>query len=151
MASAQDLTRRVANGIEVLATIGRIEKNVMPYATFIAGFFPGAASVLSAIAIAQPYIDKLVTAAPAVEAAVVAGAPILQAIHDSGPSVLQHVKQVFAIFANADPARPETGLTADDVSDADAVTFAGPLLLGRPWTDAETQRYWDKATGGGGW
>lgn len=149
MASGKDIAGGIAKGIEVLAKIGQIEHNVMPYATFIAGFFPGAASVLAAIAIAQPYIDKAVAAAPLLEKAVSDGAPIIDAIQSSGPGVLSSLKHAYAIFANADPARPEEGMTAADVSDEEAVKFAGPVMLGRPWTAEEEARFFAKADGSG--
>lgn len=149
MATGQQVAQNVAQGIEVLATIGRTERTIMPYATFIAGFFPGVASVLAAIQIAQPYIDKAIAAAPAVEAAITSGAPIFDAIQQAGPSVLTHIKEAFAIFANTDPTRPEIGITAADVSNEDALRAAGPILFGRAWTTQEEARLFAKADGGG--
>lgn len=141
------VAQRVAAGIAVVAKIAAVEKGVMPYATFIAGFFPGAASVLSAIAIAQPFIDKAIAAAPAVEEAVIAGAPIIGALQANGPEVLDHLKTAFAIFHNSIPGSPQ--IAPADVSDETAVRFAGPVMFGRPWTQEEQQRAWDKATGQG--
>ncbi len=147
MATGTEIAHGVATGIGVLAKIATVEKNVMPYATFIAGFFPGAASILSAIAIAQPWIDKAVAAAPAIEAGIEAGAPIIDAINQAGPQVLTHIKTAIAVLSNADPEIPGTAMTAADVTDGDAVAAAGPLIMGRRWTQAETQRFWDKADG----
>lgn len=137
-----DLAIQVAKGIQVVAEVATVESRLMPYAMMIAGLFPGAASVLAAISIAQPYIDKAVAAAPAIEAAVVAGAPIIDAIQTDGPEVLAHIKTAYSIMASA------TGATVavEDVSDSIAIKFAGKIFH-HEWTQEETQRYWDKATG----
>ena len=149
MATGTEIAHGVATGISVLARIASVEKNVMPYATFIAGFFPGAASILSAIAIAQPWIDKAVAAAPAIEAGIEAGAPIIDAIQNAGPQVMTNIKTAYATLANADPSIEESYASPDEVSDETAAQFAGPVLFGRPWTQEETQRWFDKATGQG--
>jgi len=147
MTEGEEIAARVANGIRVIASIAAVESRVMPYATFVAGFFPGMASILAAVQIAQPWIDKAIAAAPAIEAGIEAGAPILDAINNAGPQVLTHIKTAYAIMVNADPARPEEGLTADDIPDMDAVAITAPMVLGRQWTDEETQRWFDRATG----
>lgn len=145
--STEQIAQNVVSGIKVLAAVAKTESKLIPYATFIAGFFPGAASVLSAIQIAQPYIDKAIAAAPVVETAISEGIPILEAIDNSGPNVLSSIKKAIAIYTNADPSTPETSMTENDVSDDEAAIAAGPIMFGRAWTAEETQRWFDQASG----
>jgi hypothetical protein len=145
--SATTIAKQISGGIGVVGSIAGTAQSVLPWVNLVAGFFPGAASVISALQIAAPIIQKISEIAPVAVQAIEAGQPIFDAIEKAGPDLLPHIKALYATFANADPTRPETEMTADDVSDREALAFAGPVLFGREWTQEETQRWWDKATG----
>ena len=134
----------IAEDIETGATvIGKVAggiETVLPWLMLAGGFIPGLDSVISAIEIASPIIKRVATAAPLVVQALADGMPIAQAIDNSGPTVIDDIRQLFAWKNNTD---------VNSVSDEQTYQFAGPIILGRQWTDAEMQRGWDKATGQG--
>lgn len=142
-------TTVVDTAVNVTNLIGGIAKfgtNALPVARFIAGFFPGLGSVLAAIEIAAPIIQKIAIAAPIIADAIDKGRPIIDAIAATGPGMLPNFKALYAIAVNHDPARPETAMTAADVSDQDAAKFAGVVFTpGR--TNEEQQQEWDRAQG----
>lgn len=144
--SVESVAQNVAKGIGVIAEIGSVESRIMPYATFIAGFFPGAASILAAIQIAQPFIDKAVAAAPLVQTAILDGVPIYEAIDNNAPQMIGHIKQAIAIFRNGDPSDP-VGITADDISDGEAMKAASILTIGRPMTADEEEALFKRTKG----
>lgn len=148
--SATQIANAVATGAGIVGNVAGVAGNVLPYINLVAGFFPGAASVISAIQIAQPIIAKIAAVAPVAVKAIEAGGPIFEAIDKASPALLPHIKDLYAVFANADPTRPETAMVGSKVSDEQALAFAGPVLLGRPWTSEETQRWFDKASNPGG-
>lgn len=135
--------------ISITNLVGQVAQfgtQALPVARFVAGFFPGMAPVLQAIEIAAPIIAKVAAAAPQVASAIDKGRPIIAAIEQAAPNMLPNLKAIYAIAVNHDPARPETNMTAEDVSDAEAISFGGPVLLGHRWTDAEMQAWWARAT-----
>ena len=138
MSDGAQIAANIAKGIEIVAKIAAVEEKVMPYAMLIGGLFPGVASALSIIAIAQPWIDKAVAAAPAVEAAVQAGAPIIDAINSAGPQVLDHFKQALAVYRGGSP---------QEISDNLAIEAFAPMVLGRNWTEEEQNRWFERASG----
>jgi hypothetical protein len=114
--ASQQIVDGVAEGIRIVGKIASVEKSVMPYAIMIGGLFPGVATVLGAIAAAQPYINAVAQYAPTVAAAVDKGAPILDAIREHAPEAIGHMKSVYATIAAADPTLSH--VTAGDVTDA---------------------------------
>jgi hypothetical protein len=142
--TAISVVDRVGAAARLITSIG---KPALPFIEFAAGFIPGAAPVLKVLEVAEPIIEKIAAGAPVVEAMIKTGKPTIDAFQAAAPALLGQFKQLYAIAVNHDPARPETTMTAADVSDADAFHFAGPILFGRQWTDDETQRWWDRAQG----
>lgn len=140
--STADTAINITKLIGVAASFGQ---SALPVARFIAGWFPGAGPVLDAITIAIPIIDRIVAAKPAAEKAIEAGRPVLDALDKASPALMESLKELYAIAVNHDPVRPETNLTADDVSDGEVAAFAGPVLFGRAWTKEEEQRWFDRA------
>lgn len=141
MSSLADKAITVTDLVARAASLG---ESALPAIQFFAGFFPGLAPAVTAVTVALPYIRKISEAAPQIRAAIEAGRPALDAIQAAGPQVLPYLKEVYAIAVNHDPERPETNMTGADVSNEEAVTLAGPALLGRVWTDEELQRHWDR-------
>jgi len=142
--TAVGVTEFIGNAAALMVRVG---KPALPIAQFIAGFVPGLAPAIQVLSIAGPIIEKIAAGAPVAAKAIEAGRPIIEAIQSAGPTMLPSLKQLFAIAVNADPNRPEENATAADVSDDQAIAFAGHALFGRPWTAEETQRWWDKAQG----
>lgn len=142
--TAVSVTTFVGNAAALAVKVG---KPALPIAQFIAGFVPGLAPAIQVLSIAEPIIEKIAAGAPIAVKAIEAGRPIFDAIQTAGPKMLPALKDLYAIAVNADPARPETHLIAANVTDDQALAFAGPVLLGRPWTKEETQRWWDRAQG----
>lgn len=124
--SSQQIVDGAAAGIRIIGNIASVEEKVMPYAIMIGGLFPGVATVLAAISIAQPYINKAAELAPTVAAAVEKGAPVLDAIRAHAPEILGHVKSAYAALASSRPGM--TGITAGDVGDVVAAEFFKTLL-----------------------
>lgn len=149
--NAVTIAKGLETGISIVGSTAGIANKVLPWVNLVAGFFPGAASVIAALQIAAPIIEKIAVVAPIAVKAIEAGTPIFNAIDGASPDLLSHIKQLYAVFANADPSRPETGMTAADVSDQEATAFAGPVLMGRAWTDEEQQRWWDRQDGKAGY
>lgn len=132
----------IAEDVEESATIvGKVASgidDVLPWLMLAGGFIPGIDTVLSAIQIANPIIKRVATAAPIIAQTIADGMPVAQAIDAASPSVLADLKQLFAL---------KTGVPVESVTDEQAYRFAGPVIMGRQWTDEEMQRSWDKADG----
>ena len=135
---------------QVAALAAKIGNGALPIAEFIAGFFPGAAPVIQVLKIAAPIFDKIVAAAPIVKNTIERSGPLIEAVELVAPEFLGSLKQLYAIAVNHDPKRPEVNMTADDVTTEQAMDFGGPILLGRRWTNEETQRWWDRMSGAQG-
>ncbi len=138
MISAQTIAEDVAKGVSVVGTVANGIDDVLPWLMLAGGFIPGVDTVLSALQIAAPIIKKIAAVAPIAARAINAGIPVAVAIDTASPSIIADLKQMLAVF---------TGTSADAISNAEAYVFAGPVLMGRPWTDAEMQTFWDKADG----
>ncbi len=138
MISAETIAQDVAKGASVVGTVANGIDDVLPWLMLAGGFIPGLDSVLSILQIASPIIKKIAAAAPIAVNAINAGLPIAKAIDGASPTIVSDLKSMLAIFR---------GSSASDVSDAEAYTFAGPVLMGREWTDAELRSFWDKADG----
>lgn len=118
--------------IDVTSFIGRAASfgdRALPIAEFVAGFIPGLAPAITAIRIAEPIIARIAQAAPLATKAIKDGGPIIAALQGSGPDVVSDLKQLYAIAVNADPARPETAMTAADVTTEQVASFA-PHVFG---------------------
>lgn len=142
-------TQIADSAVSVTEIVGRVASfgnQALPVAMFLAGFFPGMAPVLQAIQIAAPIIAKIAATAPQVSAAINASRPIIDAVTASAPDVLPHLKAIYAIAVNHDPARPETNLTAPDVPDDIALAY-GAVVFAPGRTNNEQQREWDRAQG----
>lgn len=113
----QKFVHDAAVGIRVVGGIASVEEKVMPWAIMLAGLVPGAATVLGAIALAQPYIDQVAAHAPQVANLVDnEGVPVLDAINRVAPKILDHVKSAVAILRQGDPTLSH--VTAGDIADA---------------------------------
>lgn len=135
--------------ISVTNLVGRaaaLGESALPAVQFFAGFFPGAAPAVQAIAMALPIIRKISAAAPVVAKTIEAGKPIFSAIQEAGPDVLPYLRELYAIAVNSDPDRPETTMRAVDVDDQDVLKFAA-VVFTPGWTNEETQAWWDRAQG----
>lgn len=142
--SAIDTAKTITEWVGRAAAFG---EGALPVARFIAGFFPGAAPVVDIVTAALPIIHRIAESAPTAVNAIEAGRPIFDAISKASPSLLSELKKLYAVAVNADPARPETSLAPENVSDAEVVQWASFPLLGRAWTPEEEGRWFDKAAG----
>lgn len=145
--SAVTIAQSIEKDVAIVGEVSSVAVKIEPWINLVGGLFPGVTSVLAAIQIAAPIIQKIAVSAPIATQAIEAGMPVFEAIDKASPELLAHIKALYAIFTNADPTRPETNMTADDVSDVEALAFAGPVLLGRAWTQPELERWWDVAKG----
>lgn len=110
---------------------------------FALSFIPGAGPIVAAV---QPWLPVIEKALPILEAGlpiakdlISRGAQGVAAFQSAHPLLLQTVKELAAMASNGK-------LDASDISDDAAVAFASPLI-GKPWTQADQQRWMDKATG----
>lgn len=136
-----DIVGKLAN---IALNVGRGAEAVDGIIGPVAGFIPYYSQAMAVIRIADPILAKVVAAAPAVSAGIETGRPIIDAAQAAAPNVLPHIKQLLAIAINHDPAQPDAKVTADDITDADAKGFMGPVLFGRRWTFEEEQRWMDR-------
>lgn len=118
-------------------------EQALPVAQFLAGFFPGMAPVLQAIQVAAPILEKIAAGAPQVSNAINAGRPIIDAVITNGPAVLDPLKELYAIAVNHDPARPETAMTAQNVSDDTAVAYGG-IVFTPGCSNLDQEREWNR-------
>ena len=125
--AALSIEQLIVTAAKLAADIGPI---AIPIIQFAAGFFPGAAPVVQIITAALPYLTKITQYAPAVQNAIQAGSPVFDAFDKAQPELLDAFKNLFAMAK---------GTTPDQVSDADAWTFASMPLIGRRWTPEESQ------------
>lgn len=119
----------------------RIGGPALPIAQFAAGFIPGLLPALTVLTIALPYLQKIAAAAPLVHNGIVQAEPIAAAIRAASPDLVQTLRELFAVTLNADPAKPETGLTADDVSAEDAIFFATKSFFERSFFLPQDPRF----------
>jgi hypothetical protein len=115
----------------------------------LAGLIPYLPQVQAVMRIADPIIEKIATMAPAVHGLIEAGRPAIEVAQAVAPAVLGHFKDLLAIALTHEPFAFNPALARQAISDAQAFAFAGLVLVGRPWTAEETQRWNDKATGAG--
>lgn len=133
MLTSQKIVSDAATGIKIIGDIASVEKRVMPYAMMIGGLFPGVATVLAAVSIAQPYIDKVAEYAPQVATLVQdRGVPVIDAIKSVAPSALGHLKSAYAALAKADPTLSH--VTLADITDAMAAEMFKTLMAGSFFT-----------------
>lgn len=141
-----------AGAISVTHMIGQLAvfgSKALPMVRIIAPFvpLPFFSAVVEGLTVAQPWIEKIALGAPLLEKTIADGEPVLAALRDKAPELLADFKALFAIAVNHDPARPESGMTADDVSDSDAAAFAEAVVFTPGWTNQETERWWKLAQG----
>ena len=106
---------------------------------------PYFAAIVHTLDITAPYVTRIATAAPLIEKAILAGVPIAEAIQQHGPDLIGSLKQVYTIAMNSDPTRrDQPTISVTEVTDEQVFHFAGPVLLGRRWTDEEYQRWWER-------
>lgn len=110
---------------------------------FALSFVPGAGPIVAAV---QPWLPMIEKALPVLEAGlpiakdlIARGAQGVAAFKSAHPQLLDTVKQLAAMASNGK-------LKAANISDDAAVAFASPLI-GKAWTQADQQRWMDKATG----
>ncbi|HEY6032055.1 MAG TPA: hypothetical protein VIU44_15900 [Gaiellaceae bacterium] len=125
MATSQQIVDDVARGIKILGAIASAEQKVEPYAVFISSFVPGLGSAVAAVALAQPYIDKVAQYAPQVAAIVQnEGVPVVDAMRSVAPEIIGHVKTAVAMLQRSDPTLSH--VTVADIADVVAAqAFAG--------------------------
>lgn len=138
-------TDRAISIVELVGRAAAFGESALPVAQFIAGWIPGGGPVLQAITAALPIIRKIAAGASVATKALEAGRPIIEAVEKSGPGVMTHVRELLAIAINHDPDRPETNMTAADVTDKEVEKFA-TLVFTPGWTNEETQVWWDRAS-----
>lgn len=131
MTTSQQIVDDVASGIKILGAIASVEEKVEPYAVFISSFVPGLGSAVAAVALAQPYIDKVAQYAPQVAAVVQnEGVPIVDAMRAVGPDIVDHVKTAVALLQRSDPTLSH--VTVADIADVVAgqafASFFGDLF-----------------------
>ena len=130
---SQTLVDDVAKGVKIIGEIASVEEKVMPYAMMIGGLFPGVATVLGAIALAQPYIDKVAQYAPQVSDVIEQkGVPVVDAIRQVEPALMGHIKSAYSALAAADPTL--SNLSAGEISDAVAGEFFKTMLAANYFT-----------------
>ena len=150
-----DIAKVGQQAISFTDLIGRLAvggEKALPIIDAIAAWvpIPYVGAIVHALDVAAPYVAKVAVAAPIVEQAIAQGVPIAKAMQAHGPALLGDFKQLFAIASNNDPAQKgQPQITAANVSDEQVFHFAGNTILGRKWTDEETQRWWDRAQGSG--
>lgn len=148
-----DIAKIGATAISFTDLIGRLAaagEKALPVIDAIAAWapIPYIGAIVHALDVAAPYVTKVAQAAPIIEAAIANGVPIAEAIQQHGPALFDNFKQLFAIASNNDPANAgKSNISAADVTDEQTFHFAGNTILGRRWTDEETQRWWDRAQG----
>lgn len=140
------LTQVVGNAARLATKIGG---PTLPIIEFIGGFVPGLAPAIKVLEIAEPILEKIAAGAPIVANGIEAGRPVFDAISKASPDLLQAFKELYALAQNHDPAVPVTNMTADDVSDEVAESFAAHIVGVDPegWTHKETQLWWDRDKG----
>jgi len=143
--ASDHLADRAITVTDLVGHVASFGAQALPVAQFLAGFFPGMAPVLQAITIAQPILARIAAGAPQAAAAIAAGRPVFDAIERTSTAVVPHLKELYAIAVNHDPARPETKMTGTQVSDVEVKTFAS-LVFTPGWTNEEQQRAWDRAS-----
>ena len=145
-----DIAKVGQQAITFTDLIGRLAaagEKALPVIDAIAAWapIPYVGAIVHALDIAAPYITKVATAAPIIEQAISNGVPIAEALQQHGPALFGNFKELFAIASNNDPAQKgQPQITAADVTDEQAFHFAGNAILGRKWTDEETQRWWSR-------
>lgn len=149
--NATDIAKDLETGAEFVGNLTGIADKVLPWANLILGWFPGVTSVIAGLQIAAPIIHKISVAAPIAAKLIAAGEPIAASLDKAAPELLAHFKQLYAVLANHDPLRPEIKMTAGQVTDKEALVFAGPWIMGRPWTLEEQNRFWDRQDGKAGY
>lgn len=124
---------------------GRVEPTIHVLAQWVP--IPYLAQIDNVLELAAPYLEKVQSVAPIISHAIdVDGRPTLAALQDHGPELLAAIKSVYAIAVNNDPARPESNLTAADISDGVALAYGAHIFTpGR--TNEEQQREWERAQG----
>lgn len=131
-----------------LAGLGQSIEKVRPIVHVIAQWapIPYLTQIDHVLEVAAPYLDKVTAAMPQVRAAVdVQGRPIIDAIQQHGPDLLDAFRSVIAITANNDPTKPAPAVEVvpADVPEIDVAHFAGIVFTpGR--TNAEQEREWNR-------
>lgn len=142
------LADRAISVTGLIGSIASFGDRALPFAEAAAPFLGHyGIALLAGIKIAQPIIRQIALAAPTVKSTIESGRPIFDAIEAHGPEVMVNIKKLYAIAVNHDPDMPQTDMTAAEVGDDVALSFAGPALFGRRWTAAEEARWFDQATG----
>lgn len=115
-ARAGGTAQEVANFVNCVSFFGRLA----------AGFIPGLSSVIQVLDVALPTIQKIAAAAPILHRVIEQGDTLVSAADKSG--LLENAKQLYALAVNADPARPETDLSPDEVPASQAMNYVGGLF-----------------------
>ena len=105
---------------QVSSTAGEVSTFLLG-AKLVASFIPGLSAVVGVLDVAEPILQKIAAGAPIVHRAIEQGDNLVSAAQSGG--FLDSVKQVYALAINADPARPETNMTAAKVGNAEALDF----------------------------
>ena len=120
-----DIVGKVANiALKVGTGIEGVDRVIGPFAAFI----PYYSQAIAVVKIADPILSKIAAAAPAVEGAIEAGRPIIEAAQAHGPALVQHVKDVLAIALGHAPGSVAGLASMDAVLGA----FGSQMLDGTP-------------------
>lgn len=129
-ASTEVLAQGAINVTDLIGKLAGLGAKALPAARIFFDFVPvpWAGAVVDALTIAAPYLNGVATAAPIIDQAITDGVPVIDALRAQGPKLLLDFKALYAVAVNHDPARPETLMTAADVTDEQAGSFAGSIF-----------------------
>lgn len=138
---------RIRTIVETIDDGASFASDALPYIKFAASLFPWGRQILSVVEAVGPIVDRVRATAPVAISLINSGEAIYDALNKSGPSMVADLKEIYAIWSNKNPNVARFNMSASEVTNAQAVEIAGPILLGRRWTQEEEQRWFDKATG----
>jgi len=121
-------------GISITGFIGqsaalavRLGTPAIPIIQFIAGFVPGLSPALQVLNIAEPILQKIAAGAPIVQQLIQNGKPSIDDLQMAAPSLLNDLKELYALAVNNDTAQVANISTAD-VTNNQVVEFTGSVF-----------------------
>jgi len=119
------VTEFIGNAAGLAVKIG---KPALPIIQFMAGFIPGLAPAIQVLSIAEPILEKIAAGAPIVESLIKTGKPTMDALQAAAPDLLYSFKELYAVAVNNDPSKPESNVTANQVSNEQVASFVGSIF-----------------------
>lgn len=133
--------------VEGAGGAAKVASYVLPVVGLFAGLIPGGGTVISAMQIAAPWVEKVAAGAPVLAKLIEQGEPIIDAVRKAGPDMLPGIKHLISIATGTNDAVPT--LAPDEVTDEMVEAFVrdtGPALLGKKWTVEEEDRHFARAS-----